>query len=97
MEYLLGQKTCVLSPPPLCIQVEFRKKYKIPLILDESVSFGVLGATGRGATEHFGLDVRLLVNKEECGREGDSGEERERANSLIRSCLSLSVALVSTS
>ncbi len=58
VDYLLGQKTCVLSPPPLCIQVEFRTKYKVPLILDESVTFGVLGATGRGATEHFGLDVR---------------------------------------
>ncbi|XP_064386088.1 serine palmitoyltransferase 1-like [Halichondria panicea] len=41
---------------PLPKLVEFRNKYRIPLILDESVSFGVLGATGRGATEHFELD-----------------------------------------
>lgn len=26
--------------------------------MDESQSFGVLGATGRGITEHFDVDVR---------------------------------------
>jgi len=34
---------------------ELRLQYKTRFILDESHSFGVLGATGRGATEHFGL------------------------------------------
>ena len=41
------------------MQVEFRNKYQIPLILEESLTFGVLGETGRGATEHFGIDVRV--------------------------------------
>ena len=37
--------------------MEFRKRYRIPIILEESLSFGVLGATGRGAVEHFQLSV----------------------------------------
>ena len=45
----------------VCSQVEFRKKYRIPLILEESLTFGVLGETGRGATEYFGLDVSVLT------------------------------------
>ena len=42
---------------PLPRLVEFRNKYKVPIILDESFSFGVLGATGKGATEHFNISV----------------------------------------
>ncbi len=42
---------------PLPRLVEFRNKYKIPIILEESLSFGVLGATGKGATEHFDIPV----------------------------------------
>uniref|UniRef100_A0A7S3ZEB0 Aminotransferase class I/classII large domain-containing protein n=1 Tax=Lotharella globosa TaxID=91324 RepID=A0A7S3ZEB0_9EUKA len=38
----------------------FRIKYQCRLILDESFSFGVLGATGRGATEHFGIPVSAV-------------------------------------
>jgi len=34
---------------------ELRLKYRCRFILDESHSFGTLGATGRGATEHFGI------------------------------------------
>mmetsp|Transcript_4745 Transcript_4745/g.8618 ORF Transcript_4745/g.8618 Transcript_4745/m.8618 type:complete len:1349 (+) Transcript_4745:123-4169(+) len=34
---------------------ELRLKYKCRFILDETHSFGTLGATGRGATEHFGI------------------------------------------
>ncbi|XP_065905066.1 serine palmitoyltransferase 1-like isoform X2 [Dysidea avara] len=40
---------------PLPKLVELKKKYSTPLIIDESFSFGVLGGTGRGALEHFGL------------------------------------------
>ncbi|XP_041346963.1 serine palmitoyltransferase 1-like, partial [Gigantopelta aegis] len=43
---------------PLPKLVEFRKRYRIPIILEESLSFGVLGATGRGAVEHFQLTVK---------------------------------------
>mmetsp|Transcript_34541 Transcript_34541/g.58505 ORF Transcript_34541/g.58505 Transcript_34541/m.58505 type:complete len:1364 (+) Transcript_34541:123-4214(+) len=34
---------------------KLRIKYRCRFILDESFSFGVLGETGRGATEHFGI------------------------------------------
>ncbi|KAJ3206479.1 serine palmitoyltransferase component [Dinochytrium kinnereticum] len=35
--------------------VELKKKYKYRLILEESMAFGVLGKTGAGTAEHFGL------------------------------------------
>lgn len=47
---------CKLMKPILC-QVEFRNKYKIPLFLEESLSLGVLGRTGKGAAEHFNISV----------------------------------------
>lgn len=40
---------------PLDKIAQLKEKYKYRLIVDESFSFGVLGATGRGACEHFGL------------------------------------------
>lgn len=42
---------------PLDKIVELRKRYKLRLILDESVSFGVLGTNGRGITEHMNINV----------------------------------------
>lgn len=48
---------------PLPKLVEFRNKYRTPIFLEESLSFGVLGEHGRGATEHWGLapdDVDLI-------------------------------------
>lgn len=42
---------------PLPQLVELKYKYKVRIILDESVSFGVLGKAGRGVTEHFGISV----------------------------------------
>jgi serine palmitoyltransferase len=36
--------------------VELRKKYKLRLFLDESVSFGTIGKHGRGLTEFLGVD-----------------------------------------
>ncbi|WWC98666.1 hypothetical protein V866_005559 [Kwoniella sp. B9012] len=35
--------------------IELKKKYKYRLILDECQSFGMMGAHGRGITEHFGI------------------------------------------
>jgi len=37
--------------------IELKYKYKYRLILDESLSFGILGKTGRGITEHLGIPV----------------------------------------
>ncbi|KAJ5732630.1 serine palmitoyltransferase component [Penicillium malachiteum] len=37
--------------------IELRLKYKFRLILDETWSFGVLGRTGRGVTEHQNVDA----------------------------------------
>ncbi|XP_044741042.1 serine palmitoyltransferase 1 [Chrysoperla carnea] len=51
---------------PLPKIIELRNKYKLRLFLDESQTFGVLGATGRGITEHFNIDrvteVDLIVS-----------------------------------
>lgn len=41
--------------PPLQKIIQLKEKFKYRLVLDESLSFGVLGATGRGAAEHFSL------------------------------------------
>ncbi|KAL8936865.1 MAG: hypothetical protein Q9216_004708 [Gyalolechia sp. 2 TL-2023] len=37
---------------------ELKQRYKFRLILDETWSFGVLGRTGAGVTEHQGVNVR---------------------------------------
>lgn len=42
---------------PLPQLIEMRKRYKLRLLLDESVSFGVLGKNGRGVVEHFEANV----------------------------------------
>lgn len=42
---------------PLPKLIELKYKYKVRLFIDESVSFGVLGANGRGVTEHFAGQV----------------------------------------
>lgn len=44
---------------PLPEIIELRKRYKLRLILDESVSFGSLGKTGRGIIEHFNIGVSV--------------------------------------
>ncbi|XP_033637092.1 serine palmitoyltransferase 1-like [Asterias rubens] len=42
---------------PIDKLVEFKYKYKVRIFLDESMSFGVLGKTGLGVTQHCGIDV----------------------------------------
>lgn len=44
---------------PLREIVELRKRYKLRLILDESISFGSLGNHGRGITEHLNVNVSI--------------------------------------
>src|ERR1700744_1828633 len=45
------------GPLILRVQIELKLKYKFRLILDETWSFGVLGRTGRGVTEHQHVDA----------------------------------------
>lgn len=40
---------------PLPELVAICRKYKLRIFVDESISFGTLGATGRGVTEHFNV------------------------------------------
>eukprot|EP00124_Ichthyophonus_hoferi_P000834 Ihof_evm4s35 gene=Ihof_evmTU4s35 len=42
---------------PLPKIVELKYRYKFRIFMDESISFGVLGRTGKGVTEHFGVDI----------------------------------------
>ncbi|ALC42120.1 Spt-I [Drosophila busckii] len=54
---------------PLPELVALRQKYKLRLFLDESISFGTLGKTGRGITEHFNVN-REEVDLISAGMEG---------------------------
>ena len=42
---------------PLPDLVALKNEYKLRLFVEESYSFGSLGATGKGVTEHFDVDV----------------------------------------
>ncbi|XP_071842991.1 serine palmitoyltransferase 1-like [Apostichopus japonicus] len=49
---------------PIAKLIEFKYKYKVRIFMDESYSFGVLGATGRGVTEYANVkieDVDLIT------------------------------------
>ncbi|KAM3719937.1 Serine palmitoyltransferase [Dirofilaria immitis] len=43
-----------LCPLPKIMALKW--KYKVRILIDESLSIGVIGKTGRGVTEHFGID-----------------------------------------
>jgi 8-amino-7-oxononanoate synthase len=50
--------------PDIARLVELKKAYKALLMVDEAHSLGVVGATGRGVGEHFGLasgDIDILM------------------------------------
>ena len=59
--------------PDLPRLVELKKKYDCMMLVDEAHSLGILGATGRGAREHFGInptDVDMwmsTLSKSMCG------------------------------
>lgn len=42
---------------PLPKLVELKWRYKVRIFLDETLSFGTLGATGRGVTEYYGINI----------------------------------------
>ncbi|CAJ0604780.1 unnamed protein product [Cylicocyclus nassatus] len=42
---------------PLPRIMEFKWKYKVRVFIDESWSFGVIGKTGRGVTEYYGVPI----------------------------------------
>ena len=41
--------------------MELKEKYCFRIILDDSYGIGVLGKTGRGTCEHFGIKARLAA------------------------------------
>lgn len=43
---------------PLARLVQLRQEHKLRFILDESLSFGVVGKNGRGLTELLNIKVR---------------------------------------
>lgn len=45
---------------PLKDIMDLKEEFKYRLILDETLSFGVIGGTGRGLTEHFGVDIKEI-------------------------------------
>lgn len=45
---------------PLPALLELAHRFKCRTILDENVSFGTLGETGRGVTEHFNVNVSIF-------------------------------------
>lgn len=47
---------------PLPKIMELKEKYCFRIILDDSYGIGVLGKTGRGTCEHYGIKVRTLAS-----------------------------------
>ncbi|GAU27301.1 hypothetical protein TSUD_05270 [Trifolium subterraneum] len=45
---------------PLDEIIKLKEKYLFRILMDESNSFGVLGSSGRGVTEHYGVPVEKL-------------------------------------
>lgn len=45
---------------PLDEIIKLKEKYRFRVLLDESNSFGVLGSSGRGLTEHYGVPAEKL-------------------------------------
>lgn len=45
---------------PLPQMVELKHKYKVRIFIDETVSFGTFGKSGKGITEHFGVPIEEI-------------------------------------
>ena len=98
------QDVCRLLEPALVhfshlLQRKYRCDIPLPccrLVVDEALSFGTLGATGRGACEHWGLkpkDVEIIA--------ASMGERTQRHATTSEPCSSaptvVSVHLISSS
>lgn len=72
MPYLQANKNCLSVTIDICFLeffqnsgqiapldeiIKLKEKYRFRILLDESNSFGVLGSSGRGLTEHYGVPV----------------------------------------
>jgi len=53
--YMNTGAVCLLPP-----MVELAHRFKARIFIDESVSFGTLGETGRGVTQHYGIKVSTV-------------------------------------
>ena len=53
-EELLSQSVDIAPLPKI---MELKEKYCFRIIMDDSYGIGVLGKTGRGTCEHFGIPV----------------------------------------
>lgn len=65
---------------PLDKILKLKQKYKYRLVVDESLSMGAMGATGRGAAEHWGLrpaDVDIV-----CASLGEAPKARWSHDSM---------------
>lgn len=60
LEGIYGLTGTVCNLPPL---IKLRSKYKMRLFIDETMSLGALGKTGRGVTEHFSVNVSTHLAK----------------------------------
>lgn len=54
MEGISASSGTVCNLPKI---MELHQKYGVRIFLDESLSIGALGKTGRGVTELYGVDV----------------------------------------
>lgn len=45
---------------PLPDLLKLKEEFFYRLILDESLSFGTIGPTGKGVTEHYGIDIKAV-------------------------------------
>ena len=53
--YLNTGNICLLDQ-----MIKLKDEYKLRIFIDESISFGTLGPTGRGITEHFKISVSMF-------------------------------------
>ncbi|KAI5386107.1 serine palmitoyltransferase component, variant 3 [Lathyrus oleraceus] len=75
MPYLQANKNCLSVTIDICFLeffqnsgqiapldeiIKLKEKYRFRILLDEGNSFGVLGSSGRGLTEHYGVPVEKL-------------------------------------